>query len=191
MRKALTLSSRIRACDTYDSRYVIRNSKNHWCRPSSWPLIKCTPDSCSHDEVRHIMIVRIVGLNNRSIIINTSNFMLRISAGLVWYYTGGGLSGSSSGKCWISESMDTEGVAIGGETIGFWHGITVDVIQWVHPYLPENKPRYTMGVGMSPRIWWMLLGKVSICLIVSQPLEMHAMGLVLWRNRWGKSLVTI
>ena len=47
--------------------------------------------------------------------------------------------------------MNTDGVAIGGETIGFDMAKTVDVIRWVQPYLPENKPRYTMGVGMSPQ----------------------------------------
>ena len=48
-------------------------------------------------------------------------------------------------------SMNTDGIAIGGETIGFDMKTTVEVIRWVRDYLPENKPRYTMGVGMSPQ----------------------------------------
>jgi len=48
-------------------------------------------------------------------------------------------------------SMQTDGIAIGGETIGFDMQKTVEVIRWVRNYLPETKPRYTMGVGMSPQ----------------------------------------
>ena len=48
-------------------------------------------------------------------------------------------------------SQNTDGIAIGGETIGFDMPATVDVIRWIYEFLPENKPRYTMGVGMSPQ----------------------------------------
>ncbi len=48
-------------------------------------------------------------------------------------------------------SMPVDGVALGGETIGFNMEKTVEVIRWVHALLPDDKPRYTMGVGMSPQ----------------------------------------
>jgi queuine tRNA-ribosyltransferase len=48
-------------------------------------------------------------------------------------------------------AMETDGVAIGGETIGFDMLKTVEVIRWVWDMLPAHKPRYTMGVGMSPQ----------------------------------------
>ncbi len=48
-------------------------------------------------------------------------------------------------------SMSLDGVALGGESIGFDMAKTVEVIRWVHALLPEEKPRYTMGVGMSPQ----------------------------------------
>lgn len=48
-------------------------------------------------------------------------------------------------------SMNTDGFAIGGETVGFDMEKTVEVIRWIADYLPNNKPRYTMGVGMSPQ----------------------------------------
>lgn len=44
-----------------------------------------------------------------------------------------------------------DGIAIGGEVIGFDMKKTVEVIEWVRPLLPENKTRYTMGVGLSPQ----------------------------------------
>jgi queuine tRNA-ribosyltransferase len=45
--------------------------------------------------------------------------------------------------------LGTDGIAIGGETIGFNMPLTVEIIRWVRQYLPANKSRYTMGVGMS------------------------------------------
>ena len=44
-----------------------------------------------------------------------------------------------------------DGLAIGGETIGFDMKATVEVVDWVRHVLPEHKIRYTMGVGMSPQ----------------------------------------
>lgn len=48
-------------------------------------------------------------------------------------------------------NADLDGVAIGGEIIGFDMQKTVEVIDWVRPLLPENKTRYTMGVGLNPQ----------------------------------------
>ncbi|EKD73795.1 MAG: hypothetical protein ACD_45C00183G0011 [uncultured bacterium] len=48
-------------------------------------------------------------------------------------------------------SANLDGIAIGGEVIGFDMQKTVEVIGWIHPMLPDNKPRYTMGVGLSPQ----------------------------------------
>ena len=44
-----------------------------------------------------------------------------------------------------------DGIAIGGEVIGFDMQKTVEVIDWVRPMLPDNKTRYTMGVGLNPQ----------------------------------------
>jgi queuine tRNA-ribosyltransferase len=50
----------------------------------------------------------------------------------------------------IAES-GVDGIAIGGETVGFNMPKTVELLRWIYPQLPTNKPRYTMGVGMSPQ----------------------------------------
>lgn len=39
------------------------------------------------------------------------------------------------------------GIAIGGETIGYNKEGTKDILDWIMPEIPENIPRYTMGVG--------------------------------------------
>lgn len=48
-------------------------------------------------------------------------------------------------------SLGFDGVAIGGESIGFNMPKTKEIINWVRPLIPENKTRYTMGVGSTPQ----------------------------------------
>ncbi|TLY48362.1 MAG: tRNA guanosine(34) transglycosylase Tgt [Gammaproteobacteria bacterium] len=47
--------------------------------------------------------------------------------------------------------VQLDGIAIGGEVIGFDIQKTTEVIDWIRPLLPENKVRYTMGVGLNPQ----------------------------------------
>ncbi|MES2207515.1 MAG: tRNA guanosine(34) transglycosylase Tgt [Pseudomonadota bacterium] len=48
-------------------------------------------------------------------------------------------------------SLDLDGVAIGGESIGYDMEKTVEILDWIIPMIPKNKPRYTMGVGANPQ----------------------------------------
>ncbi|MGC8605779.1 MAG: tRNA guanosine(34) transglycosylase Tgt, partial [Desulfomonilaceae bacterium] len=45
-------------------------------------------------------------------------------------------------------SMGFDGYAIGGLSVGEPHDLMVEIIDTTAPYLPEDKPRYLMGVGM-------------------------------------------
>jgi len=47
-------------------------------------------------------------------------------------------------------SLDFDGIAIGGESIGYNMEATKNILDWVTPLLPKDKPRYTMGVGLDP-----------------------------------------
>ncbi len=47
-------------------------------------------------------------------------------------------------------SLDFDGIAIGGESIGYNMKATKDILDWIYPYLPKNKPHYAMGLGMNP-----------------------------------------
>lgn len=47
-------------------------------------------------------------------------------------------------------AMDFDGIAIGGESVGYNMEATKDILDWVVPIIPEDKPRYTMGLGYSP-----------------------------------------
>lgn len=47
--------------------------------------------------------------------------------------------------------QNLDGIAIGGEVIGFDMAKTMEIIDWLRPMLPEEKVRYTMGVGLNPQ----------------------------------------
>lgn len=51
----------------------------------------------------------------------------------------------------IVTSLPLDGTAIGGETIGSNRLKTLEILDWLRPWLIETKPRYTMGVGMDPQ----------------------------------------
>jgi queuine tRNA-ribosyltransferase len=48
-------------------------------------------------------------------------------------------------------SLDLDGTAIGGEAIGFDMPKTLEILDWLGKHLPEQKLRYTMGLGMHPQ----------------------------------------
>src|SRR4030043_2450889 len=43
--------------------------------------------------------------------------------------------------------LDFQGYAIGGLSVGEPKSIMQDILEWTTPFLPENRPRYLMGVG--------------------------------------------
>lgn len=47
--------------------------------------------------------------------------------------------------------MNFDGIAIGGESVGYNMPATKKILDWVLPHTPSDKARYTMGVGLSPR----------------------------------------
>lgn len=44
-------------------------------------------------------------------------------------------------------SLDTDGIAIGGVSVGEGKELMMKAVEWSVPHLPESKPRYLMGVG--------------------------------------------
>ncbi|MFI4963457.1 MAG: tRNA guanosine(34) transglycosylase Tgt [Legionellales bacterium] len=113
---------------------------------------QCTPDSCSKDEVGHIM-TRTHRWLKQSTEYHQQHPTSRYGnqQALFGIVQGGIFKDLRRESADFVASMNTDGIAIGGETIGFDMKTTVEVIRWVADFLPENKPRYTMGVGMSPQ----------------------------------------
>lgn len=48
-------------------------------------------------------------------------------------------------------ALPVDGIALGGETIGYNMAGTVEVMSWLEPGLPKEKPRYAMGLGREPQ----------------------------------------
>jgi len=44
--------------------------------------------------------------------------------------------------------LDFDGYAIGGVSVGEGHALMVEVVEWTAGELPEDRPRYLMGVGL-------------------------------------------
>lgn len=113
---------------------------------------QCTPDRCAKDEVAHIM-----GRTHRWLRQSVAYHQEHPQShygypqALFGIIQGGIFSDLRRESAEFVASMNTDGIAIGGETIGFDMKTTVEVLRWVNEFLPENKPRYTMGVGMSPQ----------------------------------------
>ncbi len=47
-------------------------------------------------------------------------------------------------------SLDFDGIAVGGESVGYNMEATKEILDWVYLLVPENKPHYAMGIGLSP-----------------------------------------
>lgn len=113
---------------------------------------QCTPDSCTRDEVQAIMR-RTHRWLQQSIAYHQQypNSRYGTAQALFGIIQGGIYQDLRQESADFVAAMNTEGIALGGETIGFDMPATVEVIRWVRRYLPLNKPRYTMGVGLSPQ----------------------------------------
>lgn len=113
---------------------------------------QCTPDQCTHEEVRHIM-QRTHRWLKQSMEYHQSHPLSRYgySQALFGIVQGGMYEDLRRESADFIASMQTDGIAIGGETIGFNMQTTVEILRWVYDSLTPEKPRYTMGVGMSPQ----------------------------------------
>ena len=113
---------------------------------------QCTPDAASHAEAEHIMrrthrwLLESSDDHNRY---PTSRYGAKQA--LFGIIQGGVYPDLRKESARFVANQALDGIAIGGETIGFDMAATVEVIQWLRPELPDEQLRYTMGVGMSPQ----------------------------------------
>jgi queuine tRNA-ribosyltransferase len=49
-------------------------------------------------------------------------------------------------------TMDFDGYAIGGVSVGEPEAEMMQAVEWSEPHLPEDKPRYAMGLGTPPQL---------------------------------------
>jgi len=48
-------------------------------------------------------------------------------------------------------ALPFDGIAVGGETVGYNMAGTTELMDWIEPLLPKDKPRYAMGLGRDPQ----------------------------------------
>ncbi len=59
-------------------------------------------------------------------------------------------------------SLDFDGIALGGESVGYNNKATKEIMGWVNEILPEDKPHYAMGVGEVETIFYVVEGGVDM-----------------------------
>lgn len=113
---------------------------------------QCTPDCATRQQVQ-LILERTHRWLEQSVAYHKENPLSHYGSkqALFGIIQGGVFEDLRRESAEFIASMNTDGLAIGGETVGFDMPATVKVIRWVRKYLPKNKPRYTMGVGMSPQ----------------------------------------
>lgn len=113
---------------------------------------QCTPDSYDYNQAKKVMQRTHRWLEaSCTYQANQPNSDYGYRQGLFGIIQGGVHQTLREQSTEFVVSLDVDGIAIGGETIGFNMAKTVEVIDWVRPLLPENKTRYTMGVGLKPQ----------------------------------------
>lgn len=115
---------------------------------------ECTPDSASEKYIREAM-ERTHRWAERSLaqhkkLQKTKNSKLRTKNYLFGIIQGSNTKQLREESAEFISNLDFDGVAIGGESVGYNMEATKDILDWVYPYLPENKPHYAMGLGMNP-----------------------------------------
>jgi len=99
----------------------------------------CTPFPVTHTQARKSMD-RTHQWAKRSLVSHTQGALYGVIQGSVFEDL---RKESAKTIC----AMDFDGIAIGGVSVGESKREMEDVLRWVSPFLPDNKPRHLLGVG--------------------------------------------
>lgn len=113
---------------------------------------QCTPDSASFEEAQAIMARTHRWLcESKNTHDQHPNSHYGLKQALFGIIQGGIYQSLREASAQFIVDTEMDGIAIGGESIGFNMSKTAEIIDWVRPILPDNKIRYTMGVGLHPK----------------------------------------
>jgi queuine tRNA-ribosyltransferase len=116
------------------------------------PLDQCTPDSSDRGLVEaamertHSWLAR-----SRAKHAEDPNSVHGLRQALFGIVQGGPFPDLRQRSAAYAVAQDLDGIAIGGESVGYNMPRTLEILEWVRPVLPVDKPRYTMGVGLRPQ----------------------------------------
>lgn len=113
---------------------------------------QCTPSEVSYEEAAHIM-ERTHRWLKQSIVYHEEHPLSAYGyfQSLFGIVQGGVYERLREESADFVASLDLPGIAIGGEAIGFDMPVTCDILRHLADRLPDQKPRYSMGVGMGPQ----------------------------------------
>lgn len=103
---------------------------------------ECTPFPATHEEAEKSM-----ELSSRWAARSKSSFIKRDGYGQFGIVQGGIYQDLRKKSAEYLTSLDFDGYAIGGLAVGEGQDLMFDVLNYCPEYLPEDKPRYLMGVG--------------------------------------------
>ncbi len=87
-------------------------------------------------------------------------------------------------------SLDFDGIAIGGESIGYNMEATAEIMGWLAPILPKENPRYTMGVGLSPKDLLKVVGMGADMFDCVAPTRLARHGMLYVTGKEGRINIT-
>lgn len=113
---------------------------------------ECTPDDASEARVRRAM-TRTHRWLRQSMSYHQQNPLSQYGhpQALFGIIQGGMYPSLREESAGFVIEMGCDGIAIGGETIGFDMSKTAELVDFLRPMLPRDKLRYTMGVGLNPQ----------------------------------------
>ncbi|HLD84503.1 MAG TPA: tRNA guanosine(34) transglycosylase Tgt [Coxiellaceae bacterium] len=113
---------------------------------------QCTPDNITEAEAQTIMArTHRWLLDSKEMHTKNPNSVYGLKQAFFGIIQGGIYRHLREQSAAFIVDADCDGIAIGGESIGFDMLKTVEILNWVRPALPENKIRYAMGVGLKPQ----------------------------------------
>lgn len=113
---------------------------------------QCTKDEISEDEARLAMTrTHRWLLESKTHHEKNANSSYGLKQALFGIIQGGRFKHLREESAKFIVELNLEGIAIGGESIGFDMAKTKEILNWITPILPEEKIRYTMGVGLHPQ----------------------------------------
>jgi len=110
----------------------------------------CTPDSATYEKAREAMIIthqwaeRCIEAHAQPGPHPWKQFLFGI-------IQGANHESLRRESAQFISALPFDGIAVGGESIGYNMEMTRTTLDWLEGLLPDDKPRYTMGVGYDPR----------------------------------------
>ncbi len=114
---------------------------------------ECTPDTATREytiqamERTHRWALRSLEYHNKSKKQENKKTKQQLLFGII---QGGQFADLRKQSTQYIASLDFDGIAVGGETTGYNMSRTIELLDWIRPFIPTEKPHYIMGVGISP-----------------------------------------